>query len=56
MRANEFIFESYSEELDEYNVRKTKKFIQRAHDQEQGQMYGNMPYSSHPKQVANLGK
>jgi predicted transcriptional regulator len=44
------------EQLDEYNVRKTKKFIQRAHDQEQGQMYGNMPYSSHPKQVANLGK
>jgi guanosine-3',5'-bis(diphosphate) 3'-pyrophosphohydrolase len=44
------------EELREYNIRKTKKFIQRAHDQEQGQMYGDMPYSSHPKQVANLGK
>lgn len=44
------------EELQEYNIRKTKKFIQRAHDQEQGQMYGDMPYSSHPKQVANLGK
>jgi cytidyltransferase-like protein len=43
-------------QLDEYNIRKTKKFIQRAHDKEQGQMYGNMPYSSHPKQVANLGK
>lgn len=50
---------SYGEreqELEEYNIRKTKKFIQRAHDQEQGQLYGNMPYSSHPKQVANLGK
>jgi hypothetical protein len=44
------------EPVNEYNIRKTKKFIQRAHDQEQGQMYGNMPYSSHPKQVANLGK
>jgi hypothetical protein len=44
------------EDLEEYNIRKTKKFIQRAHDQEQGQMYGDMPYSSHPKQVANLGK
>jgi cytidyltransferase-like protein len=43
-------------QLDEYNIRKTKKFIQRAHDQEQGQTYGSMPYSSHPKQVANLGK
>jgi cytidyltransferase-like protein len=43
-------------QLNEYNIRKTKKFIQRAHDQEQGQMYGDMPYSSHPKQVANLGK
>lgn len=43
-------------QLGEYNIRKTKKFIQRAHDQEQGQMYGSMPYSSHPKQVANLGK
>ena len=50
---------SYGEreqDLEEYNIRKTKKFIQRAHDQEQGQMYGDMPYSSHPKQVANLGK
>jgi hypothetical protein len=44
------------EQVNEYNIRKTKKFIQRAHDKEQGQMYGNMPYSSHPKQVANLGK
>jgi hypothetical protein len=44
------------QDLEEYNIRKTKKFIQRAHDQEQGQMYGDMPYSSHPKQVANLGK
>jgi cytidyltransferase-like protein len=43
-------------QLNEYNIRKTKKFIQKAHDKEQGQMYGNMPYSSHPKQVANLGK
>jgi cytidyltransferase-like protein len=43
-------------QLNEYNIRKTKKFIQRAHDQEQGQMYGDMPYSSHPKQVANIGK
>ena len=43
-------------QLNEYNIRKTKKFIQRAHDKEQGQMYGSMPYSSHPKQVANLGK
>jgi hypothetical protein len=48
--------EPAAEELEEYNIRKTKKFIQRAHDQEQGQMYGDMPYSSHPKQVANLGK
>jgi hypothetical protein len=44
------------EPVNEYNIRKTKKFIQRAHDQEQGQMYGDMPYSSHPKQVANIGK
>jgi len=43
-------------QLDEYNVRKTKKFIQRAHDKEQGQMYGSMPYSSHPKAVAAIGK
>lgn len=43
-------------QLGEYNIRKTKKFIQRAHDQEQGQMYGNMPYSSHPKEVARIGK
>jgi glycerol-3-phosphate cytidylyltransferase-like family protein len=42
--------------LNEYNVRKTKKFIQRAHDKEQGQMYGNQPYSSHPKAVAAIGK
>ena len=44
------------EQVNEYNIRKTKKFIQRAHDKEQGQMYGDMPYSSHPKAVANLGK
>lgn len=42
--------------LNEYNVRKTKKFIQRAHDKEQGQMYGSQPYSSHPKAVAAIGK
>ena len=42
--------------LNEYNVRQTKKFIQRAHDKEQGQMYGNQPYSSHPKAVAAIGK
>ena len=44
------------EKLDEYNVRKTKKFIQKAHDREQGQQYGSMPYSSHPKAVAAIGK
>ena len=43
-------------QLDEYSVRKTKKFIQKAHDTEQGQMYGDMPYSSHPKAVAAIGK
>ena len=43
-------------QLGEYNIRKTKKFIQRAHDQEQGQMYGSMPYSEHPKEVARIGK
>jgi (p)ppGpp synthase/HD superfamily hydrolase len=42
--------------LKEYNVRQTKKFIQRAHDEEQGQTYGTLPYSSHPKQVARIGK
>ena len=42
--------------LNEYNVRQTKKFIQRAHDKEQGQRYGNQPYSSHPKAVAAIGK
>lgn len=42
--------------LKEYNIRQTKKFIQRAHDEEQGQQYGLQPYSSHPKQVARIGK
>lgn len=42
--------------LQEYNVRRTKKFVQQAHDTEQGQMYGSEPYSSHPKAVANIGK
>lgn len=42
--------------LKEYTVRNTKKFIQRAHDTEQGQKYGSLPYSSHPKSVANIGK
>jgi hypothetical protein len=43
-------------QITEYSVRKTKKFIQKAHDTEQGQMYGSMPYSSHPKAVAAIGK
>lgn len=43
-------------QLAEYTVRNTKKFIQRAHDTEQGQKYGSLPYSSHPKAVANIGK
>ena len=42
--------------VNEYTVRNTKKFIQRAHDTEQGQKYGSAPYSSHPKAVANIGK
>ena len=44
------------EPIEEYSVRNTKKFIQRAHDIEQGQSYGSQPYSSHPKAVANIGK
>jgi hypothetical protein len=43
-------------QVNEYSVRNTKKFIQRAHDTEQGQAYGLQPYSSHPKAVANIGK
>jgi hypothetical protein len=43
-------------QLDEYNIPGTKRFIQQAHDTEQGQMYGNMPYSSHPRQVAAIGR
>jgi (p)ppGpp synthase/HD superfamily hydrolase len=43
-------------QVNEYTVRNTKKFIQRAHDTEQGQKYGSAPYSSHPKAVANIGK
>lgn len=43
-------------QVNEYTVRNTKKFIQRAHDTEQGQKYGSAPYSRHPKAVANIGK
>jgi len=43
-------------QLDEYNIPGTKRFIQRAHDTEQGQMYGDKPYSSHPRQVAAIGR
>lgn len=43
-------------QLDEYNIPGTKKFIQQAHDTEQGQMYGDRPYSSHPRQVAAIGR
>ena len=46
----------YPKTVNEYTVRNTKKFIQRAHDTEQGQKYGSAPYSSHPKAVANIGK
>jgi hypothetical protein len=45
-----------TDQVNEYTVRNTKKFIQRAHDTEQGQKYGSLPYSSHPKSVANIGK
>jgi hypothetical protein len=43
-------------QLTEYNIPKTKRFIQQAHDTEQGQMYGDKPYSSHPRQVAAIGR
>jgi hypothetical protein len=43
-------------QMDEYNIPGTKNFIQQAHDTEQGQKYGNMPYSSHPRMVAALGR
>ena len=43
-------------QLNEYNISGTKNFIQQAHDTEQGQKYGNMPYSSHPRMVAALGR
>jgi hypothetical protein len=43
-------------QLDEYNIPGTRRFIQQAHDTEQGQMYGDMPYSSHPRQVAAIGR
>jgi len=36
--------------------RQTKKLISRWHDKEQGQMYGDLPYSYHPKKVMNIGK
>ena len=36
--------------------RQTKKLISRWHDKEQGQMYGDRPYSYHPKKVMNIGK
>ena len=42
--------------LNEYDIPGTKKFIQKAHDEEQGQMYGDKPYSSHPRQVAAIGR
>lgn len=38
------------------NTRNTKKLISKWHDDEQGQMYGDKPYSSHPKSVMNIGK
>jgi (p)ppGpp synthase/HD superfamily hydrolase len=43
-------------QLDEYNIPGTKRFIQQAHDKEQGQMYGDRPYSEHPRQVAAVGR
>jgi len=43
-------------QLAEYNILGTKKFIKQAHDTEQGQMYGDKPYSSHPRQVAAIGR
>lgn len=36
--------------------RQTKKLISRWHDKEQGQTYGDLPYSYHPKKVMNIGK
>ncbi len=50
------IAEEVENDLQELTVRRTKKFIQKAHDNEQGQMYGDMPYSQHPKMVARIGK
>jgi len=43
-------------DLEEATIRKTKKFISRVHDREQGQTYGGRPYSDHPKMVMRLGK
>jgi hypothetical protein len=42
--------------LGEYGRRKTLSFIKRAHDKEQGQKYGNKPYSAHPRAVAAIGR
>lgn len=42
--------------LEEYNIPQTKKFIQQAHDEEHKQMYGDKPYSSHPRMVAAIGR
>ena len=44
------------DELDEYNIPQTKKFIQQAHDKEHNQMYGSKPYSTHPRAVAAIGR
>ena len=49
----------FAELLDEAanpTKRQTKKLISRWHDKEQGQMYGDQPYSYHPKKVMNIGK
>ena len=49
----------FTELLDEAvnpTKRQTKKLISRWHDKEQGQMYGDQPYSYHPKKVMNIGK
>jgi hypothetical protein len=48
-------------ELDEamrssISKRNTKKLISKWHDDQQGQTYGDQPYSSHPKSVMNIGK
>ncbi len=39
--------------LNEYNVKKTQKFIKKAH---RGQLYGDLPYDTHPRAVAALGR